>query len=223
MIDKEKLTIKDVKEYFKKSAHKYNYIFDKIIDVKEVKKYTNSAYIYEITVRKHNKKVEKVFLKHSKDYLKLTKLKFFVGSKRLIYETKAMEFFGDLFGRGIVPDVIFFDKRNSVLAMSDIHGKGKRLIDEFGKNKVHPEIAKQLGHILGLLHAKTYGTKKMIRGLKENNEMLNLSVKFKTNTGIEICPKETLNLIEETKKNKTSIIWGDALIKNMIVLKKQII
>ncbi|GAG52637.1 unnamed protein product, partial [marine sediment metagenome] len=211
----------DAKDYFEKTAPKFDYKFKKVISIKEVKEYTNSSYIYKIKVKK-NKKIETVYLKHSKDYLKLKELKFFVGAKRLICEVKTMRYFEKLFGPSVVPHVIFFDKKNFSLVMSDIHGKGRRLINEFYRNNVHPEIGSRLGHILGLLHATTYGTRKMVRESEDNREFINLSIRFKTNVGIEMCAKETLDLIEESRKSKNSVIWGDAIIKNMVVEKGRV-
>jgi 5-methylthioribose kinase len=212
LIERKNIKDTDVTTYLSKKI-KINNLnrYDKI-SVNLINKNSNSAFVYKVDLGKKS-----FFLKHAKEFVKnFNNVK--VKKNRLFFEYKAMEYFDKILNKGVVPEVVFFDKKENILLMTDL-SKGKKLLsEEFEKGKLYEDIGYKLGKYLKKIHTSTI----KIRQGKENEYIKNISLKFKLAEAIKLFPAEVKCLKKKSIKNKPGLLWGDPLSKNMLVKKNDV-
>ncbi|MFZ5391501.1 MAG: phosphotransferase [Patescibacteria group bacterium] len=150
-----------------------------------------------------------------------------VDTSRIIGEVYLISYLNKLWPAGVVPRVYFFDKQVKAFLMSDVSKGGKLLIDEFNKNKVHPEIASTLARLLAMLHTKTYKKNIKIGSSKSYEKKMKNFLFGKKWWGYALGKffkqREINNFYKEVKKNSNSLVWGDPINRNIFVkIKNQV-
>ncbi|KKW00749.1 MAG: hypothetical protein A2898_05200 [Candidatus Kerfeldbacteria bacterium RIFCSPLOWO2_01_FULL_48_11] len=194
--------------------------------IKEVAEYSNNNYLFEITVSRSGIQ-KRYFLKQSQQYNKRSaqlRKPITIPPARILGEIHLINRLEQLWGRTTVPHIFFYDTKNFVFLMSDIKAKGKYLIDEFAKHRVHPEIGKTLGRYLGRLHATSYrphGT----CGINPDYQRFMLRFFYNKHWGYgarKFFPSRMVgSFYREVNKVPATIIWGDPVYRNIFIRGKE--
>jgi 5-methylthioribose kinase len=215
------LNVENIPAYFKAVKYRLPFSVDEINRIEEVGEYSNNNYLFRITIK--NKKHKNIYyLKQAQTYNRRSVVQgkpFWVSPGRMGGEIKLLGRLQKLWGDGVVPGIYFYDQRHHIFLMSDVAGKGKILIEEFARNKVHPEIGATLGGYLGRLHATTYKNKESSGA---SNDWCKVMVGFfDTHWGHGVRQHfphhEVQSFYEEVCSAPTSIVWGDAVHRNVFV------
>jgi len=197
----------------------------KLVDVLEENKHSNTNFVFRLLVLTNGKK-RLFYLKQAQPYIKKsieTSSAVAVEPNRVKGEVKILDKLASIWVVGTVPKVLFYSPRHFCFVMDDIGVNGKILIDEFKRNKVHPEIGKKLGELLAQLHSQTW----------RNKEFSNLNIGFKRTLTRFLFKKHwakgALRFINQGRvddffsdfeKPPFSVVWGDAVYRNIFVKPK---
>jgi 5-methylthioribose kinase len=182
--------------------------------VEEITENTQVNYVFKASIENGTAR-KTLYLKQATPKLKAKGWPFPV--ERIRYEALTLQKFKNLLGRGVVPDVIFYDDDKHVLVLSDIRQKGVLLIDEFEKGRVHPQTAPRFGALLGMLHGKSFGTTDTIRPPDDEIWMKDFIYDFKTSGAAKFAESEVKELIEESESVTKCFLGVDFADKNIFV------
>lgn len=193
-----------------------------IVDVEkieEVNEYSNNNYLFRIILVSG----DTYYLKQAQPHNRRSMLEGkpqAINSARAIGEVSLLRFLKSHWGKDTVPRVYFFDRRNYAFLMSDVSQHGKLLINEFSKNRVHPELARVLGKNLGLLHALTYKKpnavaidrryEKFMKGFFYNYYWGFAARKLVGRSAVD-------GFYRQVARAPQAIIWGDPVHRNIFV------
>ena len=215
------LNIENIPAYLKVVKYPLPFVVSKIRRIEEVGEYSNNNYLFRLTIG--NKKDERIYyLKQAQTYNRRSVIQgkpSVVSPGRMGGEVKLLGRLERLWGKGVVPHVYFYDRRHHTFLMSDVGRGGKILIEEFASNQVHPELGSALGRYLGKLHTTTYKTRETSGASQEWCEtMVDF---FDTHCGHGVrqhfLHHEVGSFYEEVCTSPTSIVWGDAVHRNVFV------
>jgi 5-methylthioribose kinase len=151
------LSVENILAYLATVGRGVPFSIRQIIKVEEVSKYGNNNFIFRLTVRTWPRfyylKQAQAFNRRSLQQGKPIA----VEPSRMAGEVSLLRHLKKLWGPGIVPEVFFYDHSNAIMLMSDVGSGGKLLVEEFERERVHPELGRTMGRLLGKLHATTYG------------------------------------------------------------------
>jgi len=194
-----------------------------ITKIIEVQKNSTVDFVYQITVKIRNT-VKNVYLKKYQEYpsgawRQKKFMNFKIDPRRMSNEVKVINLLATLWGKDKVPQILYQDKKKSFIILSDVGANGEILSDELGKNKVHPEIGKVLGELLGKLHGTTYGKYKKWGESKSWEKSLHWVSHLWLTQNIKkfIAPEKIELFLRQSDHVKRSLIWGDAISKNIFV------
>ena len=130
---KTKLNTKNIPEYLVNIG-----ISTKVVSVLEITKHTNVNFVFQV------KFVDQTvyYLKQAFSYVKIAP-DFKAPIDRQYYEYKALIFLKS-YWKGRIPEIIFYDKNNDILVLTDIGKDSKLLAEEFEWGHLHLNIAKDL-------------------------------------------------------------------------------
>ncbi|MFA6391710.1 MAG: phosphotransferase [Patescibacteria group bacterium] len=211
------LSEKNIAEYLLNQVNKsLPFRLLKITEVTEITKYTNASFVYRVhCITNQGKKT--LFLKQSDGYTKRNR-RIRVDPERVIIEGEKLKLLESLFGKGIVPLVLYVDLKNYILVMDDIQGKKKILIEEFDQHKVYPQLARKFGIFFGTLHGKTYNTPPVFNRSAWQKRIYRLWRNWILFGAKKILPDKTIRaFIRQSDRAKKSLIWGDPVNKNIFV------
>ncbi len=171
----------------------------------EIKKHTNVNFVFKVIFSDN----QKIFIKQAFDFVKIA-TDFPAPINRQYFEFVAINYLKEFFNERI-PEIIFYDKTNNVLILSDVSQKANLLASEFEEGRFHFEVVNDLANIISILHSKTYGYRNYpVRYKKENKKLINEIIrKFRMKGAFQLFPKEINKLFNESKKSKRSIIYAD--------------
>lgn len=219
------LTEENIEGFLLKEVGPYlDFKIKKIKERDEISKYSNNNYLWRIRVILNNNK-EKIFWikqarKYNKRALSLGKKKS-VDPLRICGEIKMIQLLQKIWGKKFVPEIYYFSSINCVAVMSDVSEGGKLLIEDFEKNKIHPELGRLFGRLFGILHSATYGKKiDCCSSEKWRQQLYNF---FDEHLGLGIrkfVPPREVNLFyTEAKKATPAAIWADPVYRNIFIKK----
>jgi len=189
------------------------------IKVSEVTKHTNVNFVFSVVI--NSKKYKKIFLKQAFNYVKIAP-DFPAPIERQEFEKKSIDYL-QKFWMGRIPEVIYYDKENNILIITDVGEGAKLLAEEIGKGRLHFDIGSDLGLMMAELHAPTYDIKDYpVRNKKASQEHIDFIFDFRLRGSKETLPKETDQLFKESNKVKKSMTYGDCASKNVFVVENKV-
>ena len=216
------LNKRKIPQYFQKISPNLDFEIKKIISCEEFDQYTNVNFIFKVKLQTQ-KGAKIIFLKQARSFNKRAKKQGHLvktDPDRILGEDKLIRLLAKIWGKDFVPKIHYFDKKNKILIMSDVSQNGKLLlIEEFKNNRVHPELGVLFGNLFGKLHNSTYKTRENIAGsIKWQNRMLWLLNEY-YGFGIKkfVPTKEFDDFFKESKNSPRSVIWNDAIYRNIFV------
>lgn len=211
-----KLSSKNATSYLEYSGVFQNVNW-KRVKVTEIKKHTNVNFVFRVNLNGNKHKT--IYLKQAFGFVKVAP-KFPAPIDRQKYEKLSIDYLQG-YWEGRIPEVIFYDEKSNVLAISDV-GKGAVLLaEEIKKGNLHLEVSKDLGKVMTRLHSPTFDKGDYpVRDKKANQYHLAFILNFRLRGSREVLPKETDALFKSSLKSKTSIIYGDWASKNVFVVGK---
>ncbi len=214
------ISINNVKEYFNSYIKSHIDEEIRVIEIKEVIENTNVNYIFEVKYEKE-KVIERIYLKHARPYLKVNKnIKFSIDRQN--FEYRSLIKFKEILVDNVVPDVLYFDRKNHVLALTDI-GKNMQLIPYLlKKGIIYLDAIAYFGMIIGKIHASTYNNNVNIRNSDENAKFIDFIMRFRSASARQFVSEEVDNLLIEGNHSKTSLVYGDPFIKNIFMNEKKV-
>jgi 5-methylthioribose kinase len=217
-----KLDKENLMEYFKKTVVP-NLLFEVDLDspmgFEEISQFTNVNYLFRVEFGTKSGKMS-VILKHAQDFVKV-KPEMGFDVRRNYYEAKVLKRFGQIWGKGVVPEVYYHDEEHKVNVLEDFGEDCLVMASEFEQDKLHPEICGLLGEKLAILHSSTLETGETVREtVEEENEYRKFYLDFKMAGSVAIDEKATHDLVEEANGEPWSLIWGDPVTKNILISSK---
>jgi hypothetical protein len=199
----------------------------KIEEIKErdeISKYSNNNYLWRVKAVLDNGK-EKIFW--IKQAMKYNKRAFSLGKKkrvdplRICGEIKMIQLLQKIWGREFVPEIYYFNPIYCVAVMSDVSGGGKLLIEEFEKDKIHPELGSLFGRLFGILHNTTYGRQIDCCGSEKWRQQLYNFFDKHLGFGMRkfVPSKQVNSFYIDAKKATPAMIWADPVYRNIFVKK----
>jgi len=197
---------------------------DEIVECTEVTEYSYINFVFRLRVRS-GRRIIAIYLKCAYTYLAadlrppfhFSHIKYPV--QRIEGEIRALKLLNNVWGPDIVPSVLYSDVKKGIMVLSDVGRGGALLVKEFGRNRVHSEIAAVLGVLMGKLHGSTYGRSvawsTVARWRKENTGYI-----FGHIAGAmeRYCGKKALhNFIVSAQSAPQSLTWTDPIHRNMFV------
>lgn len=150
-----------------------------------------------------------------------------ISSQRLEYEKNCIAEISAILPDGIeIPTVHYYDPLNHILILSDVAGDGAKLLETVLLEGVFEvSTASAVGRFLGIMHRRTWGVQRNIRGYHRNdrnNWVRFLAMRTKDISGARINPEiqEALeNLYNHThlQHSHDVLIWMDCCPKNVVV------
>lgn len=193
-----------------------------IISIVEVTDYSNANFVFRVTLSiAASRRV--LFLKQAQRYNQRALRqgeKIPVEPNRLLGEYRMLLLLRRLWGLAHVPEVIFFDRTNNVIALSDV-GAGKRLlVDEFAAGRLHPQLGTKFGTLFGRLHGTTYSTRREYAGSSRwKKQLFKILVRQYWGSGVQryFSPFNVNQFLRQSSGAKPSAIWGDPVHRNIFV------
>lgn len=219
------ITTKNIPQFIEKKIKKeLPFKIDKIISCEEVNEYSNNNYIWRIKLLS-GKKERIIFLKQFRKYNKRAfrkGKKTYIDPERIKIEVKFIDLLKDLWGGKYVPEIFYYDPKNCIIVMSDVSRDKKILIEEFEKERVYPELGGLFGRLFGKLHGKTYGALESFPEIEEKKNTISWFFKNYLEHGIKkhVSGNKVDVFYKEVNKVPFSMVWGDAVYRNIFVNKK---
>ena len=193
-----------------------------IVNIVEVTDYSNANFIFRVTLRTDaGRRV--FFLKQAQRYnkraLRLGE-KISVEPSRMLGEHRMLTLLRRLWGLAHVPEVIFFDRANHIIALSDVSVGKKLLVDEFAAGRTHPELGALFGTLFGRLHATTYGTRQEYAGSRQwKKQLFKILVRQYWGSGVQryFSAHRVNEFLRQSSAATPSAIWGDPVYRNIFV------
>jgi len=208
-----KLEENNIKDYLK-SLNIFEGVDWGKVKVSEVKEYTNVNYVFSVLL--NSSRYKKIYIKQAFPYVKI-KPDFPAPIERQLYEKLSIDYLQKYWERRI-PKAVHYDKDNDILIITDVGEGAKLLVDEIKGGRLHFQIGRDLGLMMGELHAPTYDKEEYpVRDKKANQEHIDFIFDFRLKGSREVIPKETDKLFEKSLKVKKSMIYGDWATKNIFV------
>ncbi|MFH0853058.1 MAG: aminoglycoside phosphotransferase family protein [bacterium] len=215
------LTIKNVTDYFNVRVIKHlpwNKI--RLINATEIISFSNVNYIFKLRLTTSQGQ-KLIFLKQAQKYNKRSVARgkpIYMTPVRMTTEVQVTKIFSSLLPRNVIAKVLYFDRANFVSVLSDV-GSSKLLASEFTENRVHPEIATMLAKYLATMHGRTWKSKNKVKLNPGFTIVLKDFVNSHLAGGMKkhASPKSVSLFIKTSQKHSTSIIWGDAVFRNIFV------
>ncbi len=218
-----RLQASNLKDYLKLRASVVPFAIKDIKEVKPVEQYSNTNYLFKLYISKPK---SIYYLKQGWIYNRRSELQnkpFPVDPTRILGEVKLIRLLSKIWGKDSVPEVYFLDRKNYTFLMSDVSKNSKLLIEEFNRNYVHPEIAKQLASRLAKLHTLTWKTK-TTAGCSRRYTKFMKEYLFKYHWGYGVNkllpPTEVNKFFNKAENASSSIIWADPIYRNIFVKPK---
>ncbi len=188
-----------------------------LVDATEVTEHTYVNWIYEATLTDKDSHQQTVYLRQTRDYVK-TKPEIAVDAGRLEAEVRVLNILQAIVP-GVVPRVLYFDKPNNAVVLSDIKGEGTLLIDTLKLGKPHPESGNYFGTTVATVHAHTLDINhSQVRGSqKANEEAINFHLGTRLKPALEAFPEGTEKLISDSRQATMCLVLGDLASKNIFV------
>lgn len=196
-----------------------------ITDIIEVTDYSNANFIFKITVQTASDR-RSLFLKQAQRYNKRALRqgqKISIHPNRIVGEHQLLRLLQQLWGAQHVPEIIFFDRANHVLLLTDV-GQGKKLlINEFAAGRLYPHLGKQFGLLFGRLHGTTHGKRWEYAGSQKwKNQLFRSLIHGYWGTGVKrhFKPAVVTTFLRQVQVAQPSVIWGDPVYRNIFVNQK---
>jgi 5-methylthioribose kinase len=219
------LTEENIKDFLLKEVGPHlDYKIKEIKECDEISRYSNNNYLWRVKAVLDNGKEKIFWIKQARKY---NKRALSLGKKRLVDplricgEIKMIQLLQKIWGKEFVPEIYYFNSLYCVAVMSDVSKGGKLLIEEFEKDKIHPELGSLFGRLFGALHGMTYGHNiDCCSSEKWRQQLYNF---FDKHLGLGIrkfVPAKKVNLFyRETKRATPAAIWADPVHRNIFVKK----
>lgn len=215
------LTTQNLQQYI--TDHRVNvpFIFSDIVSTNEITEETYVNWIFRI-VFKIDGGEKIVYLRQSRDFVK-SKPEFKLLANRIAFENKMLALVATIV-TDVVPEVLYFDKENNVLWLSDIKRGCPLLVTELIAGRPHVETATFFGKTIAAIHGATLGiTNDAVRGNPEANQSaIDFHLGMRLKPALKMFPLETQVLLEESKRALHCLVLGDLASKNIFVDGKQI-
>ncbi|MFA6322433.1 MAG: aminoglycoside phosphotransferase family protein [Candidatus Buchananbacteria bacterium] len=217
------LSENNIIKYLKKQVFPaLNFKIKRIIFVKEILSFSNANYLFEVKVTTSQGE-KKFVLKQAQPYAKRMLrqgIKKYISPNRVTGEVKMLKFLSQLWGKKYVPEILFYDRPNSIFLMSDIGSDFKLLVEEFDHGRVYPQLGKLLGELFGRLHGSTYGLKKEFNPNRAWRDYLIDSLihqSFSSGLKKHLGDKVVNNFLVSAEKSKFCVTWVDPVFRNIFV------
>ena len=220
-----KLTNNNIADFILKKARlKLPFEFTEIKKRDEVSEWSNSNYLWRLVLK--TKTGERtLYVKQAQEYNRRSVERgkpVAVDPKRICGEYQLITFLREIWGRGYVPEIYYFDPRSCVTVMSDVSRGAKLLVEELEKDRLHPELGKIFGSLFGKLHSQTYGSRFECCGSQSWQKQLDQFFQQHIGLGIRklVSDKAVDVFFQEVHASTYSWTWGDAVHRNIFVRAK---
>lgn len=189
------------------------------VTAEPVTRHTYVNNIYRVTLDTDQGMVD-VYLRQALDHIRVDPPAK-VPPERIFYEERVLRQLSEIFEREITPRVLYSDRDNFLLVLSDVGQGASVLVDELAGGRVHPETGKAIGDTLGTMHGKMWGGAfELDPGSNERRLQRHFYNRLKQAREIDL--KATQDLIDESASAPQTFVAGDFASKNILVTGKDI-
>lgn len=183
--------------------------------IEEVTRNTNSSFVFRVEIVTRDKPFF-VYVKWSPPYAKAFP-EITMESGRVIVEGEFLQKAGEnRLLANYLPKVLWLDKENRVLVMTDVLRNGTFLHDILERYKIYPWLGEEFGRFFEVLH-----NAKLNFRVPSNHQRWWIGVgfrKYMTLGGQKVLgEKEVLALIDESERVAHTVIWADPMPKNIVI------
>jgi len=134
--------------------------------------------------------------------------------QRQIYEAKALKIFENAVGRGIVPHIYYYDKKNQILILSEVCSPKAKLLEDIIPKEINLKASIKLAKIASKLVNKTYGKVEPLRPGDGDKKIKFIKLKYQC---LEVYQKLSSDVAVSVKKAQEKLIQESMEINNVLV------
>jgi len=212
------LTEHNVESYFIQTVLPHLPDGTTFVDALEVTELTFVNWVFAVTLQGEMQDPTRLFLKQSRNHIKIYE-DMQRPAERIETEAKVITFLNTVIP-GTVPEIVYFDRPNHTLALTDIQRHGSQMFSELRAGRAYPEAGKDLGTSIGNLQIATLGmTRADILGDEptEADSSMSAGLTFRAKPAQETYPELTTEILENSDGGPKGFVLADLSSKNIFI------